>query len=299
MSMTMETFCSTIKEKIQKELGDGFHISLNPTLKNNGTRLTGLAIQTEGCSVSPSIYLDPYYLEYANGRAGLEEITGSILECYHSSSPKGYSPDLDGLKKWETAKPRIACKLVSYNDNQELLGITPHERFLDLAVICYYMVEGNPSATILIQDSFLPLWGIDKNELFQAAKENTPCLLTPTIRGIGDVIVELAGSMELCGTDRMADISMYVLTNQHAVNGSACILYPGLLKGFADRLQDDLYIIPCSIHEVLLIPAGRTAGGREELSEMVREVNKTQVAREETLADHVYYYSRAADLITL
>ncbi len=108
MSMNMETFCMAIKEKIQKELGDGFHISLNPVLKNNCTRLTGLNIRTEGCSVSPIIYLDHYYREYANGRAGLGEITGSILECHRSKSPERCSFDLGGLKRWETAKPLIA-----------------------------------------------------------------------------------------------------------------------------------------------------------------------------------------------
>lgn len=306
MPMNMETFCMAIKEKIQEELGDGFHISLNPVLKINGTRLTGLVIQTEGCSVSPSIYLDPYYREYANGRAGLGEITDSILECHRSKSQEGCSFDLGGLKRWETAKPLIACKLVSYNDNQELLGTTPHERFLDLAVICYYMVGGDPSATVLIQDSFLPLWGIDRDELLRAAKENTPCLLMPVIRGMGeviagleDVIAGLPGSWGLCGAGRMAETGMYVLTNRHALNGSVCILYPGLLKGLADRLQDDLCIIPSSIHEVLIIPAGKTAGNREWLSQMVQEVNRTQLEREEALADHVYYYSRADDLITM
>lgn len=83
------------------------------------------------------------------------------------------------------------------------------------------------------------------------------------------------------------------------MNGSIGILCPDLLKNFADEIQDDLYIIPSSIHEVLLVPAGETAGNGRELSEMVQEVNRTQVEREETLSDHVYFYSRETDRITM
>lgn len=299
MSMTMENFCSIIKNDIQKELGDCFTVSIRPTLKNNGTTLTGLVITEEGCNIAPTIYLDFYYQEYAGGRTGLKEIEHGILECHRSSRPKSGSFDLSGFTKWETAKSRLACKLVNYNDNQELLKTTPHEKFLDLAVVCYYLVDMDCPATILIQDRFPALWGKDRNEVIQTAKENTFRLFPPNIRNMGDVIKELMGGMDLCGLDSGAGTSMYVLTSQTKMNGSIGILCPDLLKNFADEIQDDFYIIPSSIHEVLLVPAGETAGDGRELSEMVREVNRTQVEKEETLSDHVYFYSRETDRITM
>lgn len=299
MSMTMENFCNTIKRDIQKELGDSFTISIRPTLKNNGTKLTGLVITEEGCNIAPTIYLDFYYEEYADGRADLKKVEQDILECYHSNKPQNSRFDLTGFTKWETAKSRLACKLVNYSDNQELLETTPHERFLDLAVICYYLVDMDCPATILIQDRFPALWGKDKNEVIQTAKENTFRLFPPNIRNMGDIIMELMGGMDLYGLDSRAGTSMYVLTSQTKMNGSIGILCPDLLKNFADEIQDDLYIIPSSIHEVLLVPAGETAGNGRELSEMVQEVNRTQVEREETLSDHVYFYSRETDRITM
>lgn len=299
MLMTMEKFCDTIRNDIQKELGDGFRTSIMPTLKNNGTKLTGLAITEEGCSISPTIYLDSYYQEYTDGRTNLKKTEQGILECYRSSRLQNGSFDLGGFTKWETVKPRLACKLIHYNDNQELLETAPHERFLDLAVVCYYMVDTDCSATILIQDRFLTLWGKDKNEVIQTAKENTFRLFKPSICSIMDLIMELVGGTEPCGLDSRTEHNMYVLTSQSRVNGSIGILCPSLLKEFADKIRDDLYIIPSSIHEVILVPAGSITRSGRELSEMVQEVNRTQVESEETLSDHVYYYSRETDRITM
>ena len=114
-----------------------------------------------------------------------------------------------------------------------------------------------------------------------------------------------------------APFPMYVLSNRTKLNGSACILYQDLLKNFAERLRSDLYILPSSIHEVLIIPvnsftspadpllssANSPADTRQqsyrELSEMVQEVNATQLSTEDILSDHVYYYSRESSRITM
>ena len=91
---------------------------------------------------------------------------------------------------------------------------------------------------------------------------------------------------------------MYVLTNQNKLNGASCILYEHLLEHFADRLCCDLYILPSSIHEVILIPATSDTS-YQELSQMVQEVNDTQVSPEEILSDHVYYFSRSSGSIRM
>ena len=46
-----------------------------------------------------------------------------------------------------------------------------------------------------------------------------------------------------------------------------------------------------SIHEVILIPA-YDHDSYDELTSMVKEVNSTQLSKEEILSDHVYFYSR-------
>ena len=78
-------------------------------------------------------------------------------------------------------------------------------------------------------------------------------------------------------------VAMYVLTNKQKVNGASCMLYPDLICQFSDRIGKNLFIIPSSVHELLLLPADH----KDEASEircMIREINDTQVRVEEILS---------------
>ena len=57
-------------------------------------------------------------------------------------------------------------------------------------------------------------------------------------------------------------------------------------------LKDDFYVLPSSVHEVIIVTAAEAPEGSAGLSDMVSEINKTQVDAEEVLSDHVYYYDR-------
>ena len=55
--------------------------------------------------------------------------------------------------------------------------------------------------------------------------------------------------------DAEDEVPMYVCSNTSKINGAGVILYDGLLKEFAERVDNNFYILPSSIHETLLIPA--------------------------------------------
>ena len=57
-------------------------------------------------------------------------------------------------------------------------------------------------------------------------------------------------------------------------------------------LQRDYYILPSSVHEVVILPYSREISKRE-MDDMVKDINETQVAEEEVLSDHVYLYERS------
>ena len=91
--------------------------------------------------------------------------------------------------------------------------------------------------------------------------------------------------------DLNRSFDMYVLSNIYGINGASAILYKGVLSKFADRLMKDLYIIPSSVHEVIVIPK-RKEWGVGMLKEMVYDVNINQVPIEDVLANSVYEFSR-------
>ena len=90
--------------------------------------------------------------------------------------------------------------------------------------------------------------------------------------------------------DRSA-IPMYIMTNRQEVNGASVLLYDDVLQTFALKKKTDFYIMPSSIHEVILIPKSKSPD-LKDLNEMINEVNETQVQEEEVLSDHAYYYEK-------
>jgi len=94
------------------------------------------------------------------------------------------------------------------------------------------------------------------------------------------------------------DIPMlYVLSNTEKYYGASAILYPEVLSFFADLRESDLYILPSSIHEVLLLPKDSRTHA-EDLNCIIQEVNASQVLKEEVLSDHFYYFDRSLGIIT-
>lgn len=91
--------------------------------------------------------------------------------------------------------------------------------------------------------------------------------------------------------------SMFVLTNQSKLNRVAAMLCQNIFKKFADRTGYDLYILPSSVHELILVSAD--GEDMDVLSGIVRTVNATQVSPEEVLSDHAYYFSRETGKITM
>ena len=92
--------------------------------------------------------------------------------------------------------------------------------------------------------------------------------------------------------------TMYILSNQKGINGASCLLYENILLDFANQIRSDLYILPSSIHEIILIPYQKETT-LQALIEMVRDINCTQVAPEEVLSDSVYRFSREKNAIVM
>jgi len=83
--------------------------------------------------------------------------------------------------------------------------------------------------------------------------------------------------------------TMLVLTNNVQLNGAAALFYPGVMDQAAERLGGNFIVLPSSTHEVIMIPADGMTDFRS-LEQMVKDINRSQVAPEERLSDHVYHY---------
>ncbi|MDD3141789.1 MAG: DUF5688 family protein [Lachnospiraceae bacterium] len=188
-------------------------------------------------------------------------------------------------------KDKIVCKVVNRDANEHMLENFPHKDLEDLAVIYQIALggDGDGIATINISDQLLDGYGINKDELHDIAVQNTAELRPASFRSMQEVIMEMMGASELEDMDMSGGMPMYVLTNEDKMHGAAAMLYPDLMDEIAEKVGGDFFVLPSSIHELLIIPKDSGAE-RGELENMVQEVNATQVAPDEVLSDQVYEY---------
>ena len=298
--MEYKEFVEYIKMNAGYIAGEGGNITINHVIKNNGCEMDGLVIMEKGKDIAPTIYLDSFYELYTNG----ENIKNIIrqIEVIYEQNKNNVTFDVNILKHFDTIKDKIVYKVVNYRSNEKLLEQVPHKRILDLAVVFYCLLDNEygRSATALIYNNNLKNWNVTIDDVYKAALKNTPDLLHSKISS-------MAALFEKCGVNvdgEEVDLKdyvpsdMYVLTNESKLNGAACILYGNVLYDFAQKLGADLYILPSSVHEVILLPK-LSMFEKDELVNMVKEVNTEGVAADEVLSDHVYEYNRTERLITM
>ncbi len=284
--MTYYQFIHEVEVRVKEEMKDGVMVYIRSAVKNNGTKRHGLTIAKKGINIYPTIYLEEYYQQFQRG-SSVESIAGEILRLYKEIRFQR-SFEWEFFKDYREVRRRIVYRLVNREANKELLEEVPYEEYLDLAVVFYVMFEVNSHgmASMMVRDEHLKMWGVSKEEILSEAHENTERLLPYEFRTMFALLEELTGEVG----SGCEDI-MYVMSNRARSYGAATILYEERLDGIGDYLKENYYVLPSSVHEVIIVPES-AASGHEAMNALVAEVNETQIEAEEILSDHAYYYDR-------
>lgn len=306
--MNYNDFLLTVQKQLQDRLGPDHRIDLRSVPKNNGVLLDGLCDHYLDSALAPTIYLNSYYEQLLEGTSTLPQICEEIIRIF-SDNPPPQTIKADELSDFSKMKSRVMMKLIHADLNQDLLRDIPHIPYLDLAIVFYLFLDRNSQGqmTALIHNDHLTNWHTHTHELFTLAMQNTPLTYPAEIRSMTSVLYDIAqktfpkfDSAAVQEAIQEEDISpaLYVLSNQSGIYGAASILYPDILKNFADRLNHDLVVIPSSIHEVLLTPIHDFIDF-DEMNHMVNTINQFEVSQEERLSSHVYCYYRAENKLSI
>jgi hypothetical protein len=307
--MEYTEFMKELAQKVQDYLEDEEKAELCSTLKNNGIVLEGLTITREGVQACPVIYLKDYYRDYQKDK-DLDSCALHIIDSYKKAceSPVMNFP---GILHWGDIKNKLRIMLVNYEMNEDSLSGYPYEKFLDLAITYYLIlsVTGEGSASVRVTNSLLSSWRITEEELKDTAYENMMKYDYPVIESMDDIMMKMMRrNFEKEFIDDEYDIdaiiegmisgmvkgyscNMYVMTNQTRTKGAGSLLCREALQGFAERIGNGFYILPSSLHELILVPYEEDCSVKK-LKQMVGEVNHSEVAEDEVLSDKVYYYDR-------
>ena len=285
-------FNEVLLEQVNEKLGPGEKGVIRTVRKNNAVVLDAIVISEEGGLPAPTIYLGDYKRRYEMDEESLESIVDDVLRKYKKSKMDAstWAGEIcSWMQDWEIAKKKVVCRMINEKMNRELLFDVPNKLFLDLAVVFSLLIPtaNGESASCLIHNSLANMWGVGDKELMEAAKENMERLLPVAVDSMAGVLAEACGE-EMIPEEAMP---MLVITNADKAYGASSILYGEALEKASKKVDDDLVLIPSSVHEWLAIPRS-LCGEVKEMCAMIREVNETQVPEDEVLSDHPYVYYR-------
>lgn len=300
-------FLDEVVHGIKDRLGERYKVRVERILKNNSCAYQGILISSpddsiHDCEVSPAIHMDYWYDMYNNGME-IEEIMNEVIELYEVGKSEAKGVELLSDAKNNVAS-HIFFRIVNAAGNIELLTSSPHVRIEDLAVTFHYMCsnDGAMMQSFRITDKIAADWELTRDELYDYAVKNTPVLFPEKFLSLKSILLNLDKGSTVFENEVASaadeDIPMFVLTNETGFNGATVILYSSYIKKLAQWYDCRLYILPSSIHEVILIPESCGVDSAQ-LKGLVEDVNRKHVDVAERLSDNIYVYSPEDDSIHL
>lgn len=283
-----KNFVEAIVNEIKSIVGENVKVDVREVVKNNGLKLTGVTVMRENENIAPTVYLDNYS-EDDNVKA----IARDIIETLEKARNITPVIDIESIKNFDNIKDKLVVRLVNYKANEDMLSTMPHIKYLDLAIICCINICDD--GTIKVTNQFLETWETSRDELFDIAMKNTPNVLPVDGRNMFEYMDELMGGEKVYhkGLDVFdaSFMNLYLLSNTEKLFGSSTILYDGVLETLAAQVNSDLILIPSSVHEWLILPFEKSMD-INVVTEMICDVNSSEVKQDEKLSDHPYVYRR-------
>ena len=297
--MNRKEFYEYVKDNVKAYLPKSYEegeIKLQEVEKNNGLKLTGITIPNGDQRIVPTVYLDSLYQEYINGK-DVDSCVGDVADMRIEAQGKAefFDMGVPDIFDYEKMKDKLQMRICDKEWNTDLLAdkvVTEHGDFA-----AYYAVnleenrEGISSIPVTV--SLMNEWGVSVEQI------QADAMMADRNRGVvlmnmNEIIKSMIFGEEPENLlNEKLDIEtmrepMFCLTNAQKMNGASLLLQEDIRKQIGECLGSDYFVLPSSIHEVLILPDN---GLFEvpELNAMVKEVNETQVERQEQLSDKVQF----------
>lgn len=296
--MNYEIFKEVVKEKILDYMPPEYGKATVEILHTNKVNKVkdGLTIRVPDSNVAPTVYLNDLFDEYEK-TGDLQSIMVKTATLLDEASIK--KPDFNTSLEAENVRDKIVFQLINTEQNKDMLSGMPHREFQDLSIIyrIAMKVDGQGVQSVMISNQVAEGIGMNEEQLFKLAAENTRRIFPPKVRSMNEIIREMFMKdgmpeeiAEMMIGEMPEDRIMWVISNEQGINGAISMMYEDQLHKLAETLETDLYIMPSSIHEVIAVSSDM--GNPNELAEMVAEINMSQVSLEERLSNQVYHYDK-------
>ena len=292
--MDYNTFKNRFTEDVKRtfaEKGKNMEFSTESITKLN-ERYDALTVKPADSNVGVNINLNSCYKAIESGHVYgdiLEDAIDMVLNALNTKPQL----DISSLTDYNAMKSKLTVEVVSAERNRELLEKIPHQVMEDLAIVYRFVLNSDKTgrSSILITNKMIETMDISPEQLHADAVSNSAQYKPLVIKGMNEVIAELMGmSLEDMGLPQNPEEEqIFVASVPDKVHGAGVLAYDGFLDRASEHVGGSFYLLPSSIHELLIVP-DTEAMGLDDLKNMVRGVNATEVTPEEQLSDNVYHY---------
>ena len=285
-----EQLAADMKERLSVCGYDDMEIGFQAVEKTN-QNYESLSVRPKGMNVGVHLNAELAYDTYrrtGSYKRTCDELMITLMKAFEDTPVV----DTDTISNYSIMKSKLSVEVISAEKNAGLLERVPHERMEDLAVVYRIVLESNDDgrSSMLVTNELMELWGINhellKVDALEIASKSRPAV----IRSMTDILKDYGADdtfIDIMSQDEV----MYVASVPDNVGGAGVIAYPGFMEQVAEMLHCDFWILPSSVHEVILAVDTGTQSVKN-LYGMVQSVNSEEVRPEERLSDHAYHYDR-------
>jgi hypothetical protein len=224
-----------------------------------------------------------------------------LAERFEASRHMPTPPEVD--LSWDTVKDNLTVRLLEKNRNIDFISNMPYVDVGNgLVITADINMPGDMDGgwRVAVNHNVLDQLGVDRNEIFSSAMSNAKIYDRAVLTDMTQALFS-PDRENLLDRDAPLDPedigAMYVLTTEGSNLGACALYYPDVKEMAAELMGSGYYVLPSSVHEVILVPD--TAGHNEkELCDMVKQANRTVVEPQEVLSDSVYHYDKDSRMLS-
>lgn len=296
--ISYEEFVYEFVAELQLKLSPyDMQVSIVNKMRNNSILEKSIKVDIPGTNASPSISILPLY-EHCCDCDDMPAVVKALAEKIIAERDRQI--DTMSVLSKDNILSSTYLMVVNTASNKTLLADTPH--FLiaegELAAIPRLSIDiGGKKGSIIIKNGMLPVLQMTGEEILRVGKDN---MVEQNLFEINSLLAETMQAMEENGEDIADDFSdffventpkTFVITNKDKKLGACCLACPEVIETAINKLGIDCYILPSSIHEVILVEKRGGSEDLEYLRDMVKQVNRQSIPANEILSDQVFQYN--------
>ena len=249
--------------------------------------LNGLLFKKEGLDCAPTFYVEDFYIAYKSGTP-ITELSHQAVETAVRSFDTAELLAHDSFDMTGNAE-NLRVRMLNKGRNKEYLKGIP---FRELGCGFLFIAEiGHGEYGAVITDALMKDFEMTVDELFDEAIENTMQNYPAVLQDLGESVMQDTGKCENLLEKPHVKVPAgagpgFVLTNSRFFWGAGALFYPGMIDRIHALLGDSFYVLPSSVHELILIKDEDQ--DPRQLADLVRSANRSVVRDNEILADDLY-----------